>query len=127
MLLPLKITQLENRSMKANILKVSAAAILFLSTQAVQADQSGEGAVAIDKWQVKMLVSPTSGQIAHEQEGFVFIYDGLTDKHVNDAMDMQFDRIDAMMFTRVKVTDDQGHAQVNEKTGEFIVEDDGCD
>ena len=55
------------------------------------------------------------------------IYDGLTDKTVDKALDEHFERIAAMMFTRVVVTDDSSAAMRDELTGEIIIEDEGCD
>ena len=42
-------------------------------------------------------------------------------------MDQQFDRMEAMMFVRTKVTDTDGEIMTDPESGEWIVEDDGCD
>ena len=42
-------------------------------------------------------------------------------------MDQKFERIDNMMFTRVKKTDIQGAILKDPVSGLDIVEDDGCD
>ena len=81
---------------------------------------------AADSWQEKMLFSPTSSQIKLEKRGRIMIYDGLTDTQVDRAMDSHFDRIQSMMFVRTIVTDSRGKILTNEKTGDVMVEDDGC-
>jgi len=54
------------------------------------------------------------------------IYSRLKDTDVQRALDEQFDRIESMMFTSVVVTNNHGDPQINQKTGGFIIEDDGC-
>lgn len=67
-------------------------------------------------WQLKRLNSPTEQQLRSERDK-VFIYDGLYARQIDAALDDHFDRIDHMMFVRVKVVD----------KGEEIVLDDDCD
>lgn len=71
-------------------------------------------------WEERRLFQPTVSQRKQEYRGGVFIYDGLTFETVQRAMDEHFDRIDNMMFVRVK------HPPP-EVGGEPEVEDDGCD
>jgi len=81
---------------------------------------------AADSWQEKMLFSPPPSQIELENRGRVMIYDGLTDTQIAQAMDIQFDRIESMMFVRTVVTDSQGEALRDTESGALVVEDDGC-
>ena len=67
-------------------------------------------------WQLKRLYSPTAQELELERNK-VFIYDGLYAYQVDKAMDNQFDRIDSMMFVRVKVVEDGEEQQLK----------DGCD
>jgi hypothetical protein len=83
------------------------------------------GESKVYQWQVKRLFEPTPQQLADERRGKVFIYEGLKDKDVNRAMKEQFDRVHAMMFTGVVVTDTGGEP-VRDNTGEVVVEQDGC-
>ena len=81
----------------------------------------------VASWQMNRLFEPTQAQLATEARGKIIIYDGLTDKTVARALDEQFDRIGAMMFTRVVVTDDAGGPQRDRDSGKIVTENDGCD
>lgn len=71
-------------------------------------------------WEERRLFQPTTSQLKQERRGGVFIYDGLEYATVKRAMDENFDRIDNMMFVRIKHPPPPG-------TDEPLVEDDGCD
>jgi hypothetical protein len=75
------------------------------------------GAGAEDSFQMKVLFEPDTSMLQAEARGHVMIYDGLDEAVVERALDEQFDRIENMMFTRVRHT---------EPDGEVITEDDGC-
>lgn len=65
--------------------------------------QGGSGEFAGSKeWQIHRLFEPTPQQLVQEEKGRVFIYDGLESKDVEQAMDKEFDRIESMMFIRIK-------------------------
>lgn len=51
-------------------------------------------------WQERRLLEPTAAERDREQQGEVFIYDGLKAGQVEGALDSQFQRIDNMMFIR---------------------------
>ena len=80
-----------------------------------------------ESWQMKRLLHPTDAVLASEKKGKIIIYSGLTDKVVDKALDENFDRIDAMMFTKTIKTDATGDPLRDSVTGEVIMEDDGCD
>lgn len=80
-----------------------------------------------ENWQQRRLMQPTPDELHWEQAGNVMIYDGLTDHQVATAMDRHFNRIQAMMFTRVVVTDETGTPKEDPDTGQTIIENDGCD
>lgn len=75
---------------------------------------------ATTTWQESRLFEPSESQLAQEQRGQVFIYDGLEIGKVQQAMDEQFDRIENMMFTRIHHLPPTG-------AGAAEVEDDGCE
>ena len=79
-----------------------------------------------DTFQLKNLFEPSQSQLRRETKGHIYIYDGLTDRVVNQAMDKQFNRIQNMMFVGTIVTDKQGEPAVDDQ-GDVIAEDDGCD
>lgn len=71
-----------------------------------------------DDWQLTMLHEPSAAQLSLEQRGKVFIYDGLSDRDVELAMNAQFKRVEHMMFVRTKF---------ETPDGTYEVADDGCD
>ncbi|MGB7932555.1 MAG: hypothetical protein WCH04_10095 [Gammaproteobacteria bacterium] len=56
-------------------------------------------------WQMVRLFEPPQNELKREAKGRVMIYDGLTEKDVERALDEQFDRLVYMMFIRVVVTE----------------------
>jgi len=78
-------------------------------------------------WQLGLINNPDDYMLKREAKGLVFIYDRLLDSQVDEILDNHFNRIDSMMFTRVKVTDSKGDIQIDPETGEELTEDDGCD
>lgn len=78
-------------------------------------------------WQMKRLFQPSRADLDSEAKGRVMIYDGLTDKMVERALREQFQRVDAMMFTRTVVTDAEGAPLRDADSGAVQYEDDGCD
>lgn len=80
----------------------------------------------IHNWQMKQIHQPSQRLLDREARGFVNIYDGFTDKEVNKIMGQKFERIDNMMFIRMKHTDSQGDVLTDPDSGLAIVDDDGC-
>jgi hypothetical protein len=78
-------------------------------------------------WQLSLLFNPSEYQYELERRGRVFIYDGLRDTEIEQALDEQYDRIEGMMFINTIVTDDDGVPLTDPETGELLVENDGCD
>jgi hypothetical protein len=71
-------------------------------------------------YQQRLLMNPTSSQLAAEERGRVHIYDSLEMNTINKALDQQFDRIENMMFIRI-------HHLPSTGAGAVIIEDDACD
>ncbi|MGA7799740.1 MAG: hypothetical protein WCC36_02930 [Gammaproteobacteria bacterium] len=60
------------------------------------------------QWQHERLFHPIPQQLAREQRGSVFIYDGLTEHDIEAAMGQQFDRVGSMMFVNTVKTRETG-------------------
>lgn len=72
---------------------------------------------AEDSFQQNVLFNPSNSQLQAEARGRIMIYDGLDNAVVERAMDEQFDRIEHMMFVRIRKT---------QPDGEVSYDDDGC-
>lgn len=76
--------------------------------------------------ELRRLFAPTPAEIVSEAEGRIYIYDGLTDRDVQRALDEEFERVENMMFIRTQKTNGEGDVKHDEETGEVEYEDDGC-
>lgn len=112
--------------MRMDILVYACAAALLLTILPVGAVQSGNVEMKIEQWQINRLFNPGENQRKQEQDGMVFIYDGIKGNIVNRVMDEEFDRLDSMMFTRTIITDEEGDPVLHPETGLAMIEDDGC-
>ena len=66
---------------------------------AVPASAAADSAQAnLEQWQLRRLNAPTERELAHERKGRVYIYDGLSDRAVDHALNAHFDRIEYMLF-----------------------------
>ena len=108
---------------KGPILQITS---MVICTSLALKPATGSAGNEVDKIQLKNLFEPSQSQLRRETKGHIYIYDGLTDRLVNQAMDKQFNRIQNMMFVGTIVTDTQGEPTVDDR-GVVIVEDDGCD
>jgi hypothetical protein len=82
---------------------------------------------SIDTWQRQLLFNPTAEQRERENRGHIFIYEGLRDTDINQALETQFHRVQSMMFVRTVMTDDRGLPKTDLETGGPLIHDDGCD
>ena len=110
--------------MSNRIKNIGFAVLVYTATCAGAALATGSGAGG--DYQMNALFQPSEHQLKRESRGFVYIYDGLTDRTVNKAMDENPDRIESMMFVNTKITDVNGNLARHPKTGEILREDDGC-
>jgi len=76
------------------------------------------------EWRMQQLFSPDAEQLYREQQGFVYIYAGLTEQEIAQALDQHFERIQSMMFVATVLTDSQGNIVRDKKTGNVVVDDD---
>jgi hypothetical protein len=84
-----------------------AATTPLIGTASAAADRS-PGLTNLEKWQLRRLFVPNERELEHERKGNVYIYEGLTDRQVDEAMSRQFDRIEYMLFLGTKRTDETG-------------------
>ena len=59
---------------------------------------------SLHQWELRRLNEPTERERAHERAGNVYIYDGLTDREVEQALNAHFERIEYMMFIGTRKT-----------------------
>ena len=90
----------------------------LVSSMAVAAD--------VSDIELRRLFDPTDAELASEAEGRIYIYDGLTDRDIQRALNEEFERVDNMMFIRTRKTDEAGEVKRDAETGEVEYEDDGC-
>ena len=64
--------------------------------------------IAGQGWQERRLLTPSAAQQRMEQQSRVYIYDGLHEDTVDQALDTQFDRVENMMFVGVRHTTENG-------------------
>lgn len=84
-----------------------------------------EAQANLQQWQLRRLNQPTDRERAQESAGGIYIYDGLTDRQVDNALDRHFDRIENMMFMGTVKTSPSGDAQRDER-GNVATESGGC-
>lgn len=80
----------------------------------------------LHNWLLRRLNEPTPRERAHEQSGNVYVYDGLTDRDVERAMNSHFDRIEYMMFVGTRRTAAESSEAATDASGEAETESPGC-
>ncbi|MDH5445929.1 MAG: hypothetical protein OEY52_10250 [Gammaproteobacteria bacterium] len=112
--------------MKIRTFYCVAMALLLIPVTQTSAAQSLNGEPSFMNWQLKRLFRPSEQQLQAEQNGFIFIYDGIKSNDVEKVMQEQFHRLDSMMFTGIIITNEDGEPVIDPKTGLAMREDDGC-
>jgi len=100
-------------------MKVSVIFALLIASSTVFADE-------LRDIELRRLFDPTPAELRAERAGGVYIYDGLRDTDIEHAMQEAFDRIESMMFIRVKRTIPQGKANEKPDNDVAYVQDDDC-
>lgn len=80
----------------------------------------------VSDYELRRLMDPTEAELARERNGRIYIYEGLRDIDIEQAMSDEFDRVEHMMFIRTRKTDGKGEVVRDAETGEAVIEDDGC-
>lgn len=80
---------------------------------------------SLEQWQLRRLNEPSARELAHERKGNIYIYDGLTDREVDEALIKHFGRIEFMMFVGTRKTDPAGAAH-DKAGGNAETESPGC-
>ncbi len=93
---------------------VLAASMLMCAVPAGAANDPAQ--TNLEQWLLRRLNEPTERERAHEREGNVYIYDGLTDRQVDQALNLHFDRIEYMMFVGTRKTEPTTAALSNAET-----------
>ena len=76
--------------------------------------------------ELRRLFEPTPAEVRAEQEGRIYIYEGLKEEDIARALREQFRRVDSMMFIRVQPTPaTPPRGQVAEPAPVYY-QDDGC-
>jgi hypothetical protein len=81
---------------------------------------------ALHDWQVQRLMEPSPRDLEKERKGSVYIYDGLTEREVDTALDTRFPRIQNMMFVGTVKTDARGEPMKDVRSGQYIQESGSC-
>ena len=75
--------------------------------------------------ELRRLFEPTPGELAQEASGRIYIYEGLRESDVARAMTEEFDRVDTMMFVRMKRVAPKAKPDSKEPPT-YYTDDDGC-
>lgn len=107
---------------------VSGALALLLAVACIEPSSAAAGDELTDlhQWQLRRLFEPTERERKHERQGNVYIYEGLTDRDVEDAMSREFGRIEYMMFLGTLQTAPDGRLR-RDAGGQPTTESPGCD
>ena len=76
--------------------------------------------------ELRRLFEPTPAEVRQEQAGRVYIYDGLKETDIEQAMHEQFPRVEFMMFIRVKPTPLPPAESKSETPAPTYYQNDGC-
>jgi len=81
---------------------------------------------ALHDWRMQRLMEPSPRDLEKERKGSVYIYDGLTEREVDGALETQFARIQNMMFVGTVKTDARGKPLQDAESGKSVRESGSC-
>lgn len=99
------------------------AGLVLLASGTALADATAQ--TNLERWLERRLNEPTERERKHERAGNVYIYDGLTDREVEKAMNAHFNRIEYMMFLGTRRTEPTGTVR-SDAEGNVETESPGC-
>jgi len=114
------------------MIKQAMSVVMLLGAVAVSTSAVAESTSWVESehaWQLGLLFEPGKSQVRREAMGRVFIYSDLKESVVDQALDVQFERIENMMFVRTVRTNSVGDVEMRRGVdGELIavVQDDDC-
>jgi hypothetical protein len=76
--------------------------------------------------ELRRLFEPTPSELRAERAGRIYIYEGLREDDIVRAMREQFDRVNSMMFIRVRPTPVPRDPAQGAKPTQVSYQDDGC-
>ena len=95
-------------------MKKPTASTLIVSCFACSLPSLAHGALAEQDWQQRRLLHPSADERTREERGQVFIYDGLAEAQVDQAVNTQFERLENMMFIRVRRPQPDGEISIDD-------------
>jgi hypothetical protein len=81
---------------------------------------------ALHDWQLQRLMQPSPRDLDKEHTGYVYVYDGLSEREVDTALKIHFPRIQNMMFVGTVKTDARGEPLQDAASGKYAQESRGC-
>ncbi len=105
---------------------VGAMAVILLSFANPGIGKDLDPDKALHDWRMQRLMEPSPRDLEKERKGSVYIYDGLTEREVDTALNNQFHRIQNMMFMGTVKTDARGEPLQDAKSGQYIQESGNC-
>ena len=111
----------------ARIFSVGTMAVSLLSFANLSSGTELDPDKALHDWQLRRLMEPWRRELETERKGNVYIYDGLTEREVETALNANFERIQNMMFVGTVKTDTSGEPLQHADSGQFIKESGGCE
>ena len=105
---------------------VGAMAVILLSFANPGIGKDLDPDKALHDWRMQRLMEPSPRDLEKERKGSVYIYDGLTEREVDAALETQFARIQNMMFVGTVKTDTRGEPLQENATGQYVQESGGC-
>jgi len=110
----------------ALIFSVGAAAASLMSVANPGIGMDLDTDKALHDWRMQRLMEPSPHDLEKERKGSVYIYDGLTEREVDVALETQFPRIQNMMFVGTVKTDARGEPLQDAESGKYVQESGGC-